>query len=257
MILTRRQNLPSARAIRDFLEEVNGVRLPIIANINRLRDRKLKIRWGNSDSVPSELDTNYNSPEFIRLLSFKKSLSDLLLKNETHAVEFHRSGEPKNYPVITRTSLSLSAGKGMNVVHNLEEFQENFTRWWTPFIPVEYEMRIHFVGGKLIRAFIKRFSLEDSQEEKYPIRVANNGYHYSLVNLEGKREDGKYQKLFQLEEKLMEISEIKDGKFFALDIGWDSVKKEYLVFEGNSAPSLANNPNTSSIYSSFLAQEVL
>jgi hypothetical protein len=42
--------------------------------------------------------------------------------------------------------------------------------------------------------------------------------------------------------------------FFALDLGWDNNKKEYLVFEANSAPGL--NEHTADIYADFILNKI-
>jgi hypothetical protein len=42
--------------------------------------------------------------------------------------------------------------------------------------------------------------------------------------------------------------------YYAADIGWDSNRKEYFIFEFNSAPGL--NENTAKVYAEFLAERI-
>jgi glutathione synthase/RimK-type ligase-like ATP-grasp enzyme len=245
-ILASKRSLPSARLLRDQLQNLSGKRFILSIHPERLKAPP-NIRYGNSGGVFDE--SSVNSAEFVRLCADKKQFSDLMRECEIAAPEFFRAPMENTYdgfPVLIRESLHLSGGKGIILVCSYDEFRENWRTgyWWTPYIPTKYELRVHVLGGEIARIFRKEFAEGDEQPE-FPIR--NNACcHFSLRN------PNNYPKVSSLVEKLNEI--LGTDCFYALDIGWNPVRKEYIIFEANSAPGL--NENTSTLYAEFILRRM-
>lgn len=246
-ILSNRGTIPSSKLLRDALVKITGERILVTIRPENIKDFNY-IRYGNSSPVDlesTESDTLYNSAHFIALASSKYRFSRLMLDNDIYSPVYYSTEKPENFPVVLRSSLSLSGGKGISVANNIEEFNELFTRWWTPYIYTKFELRVHILGGAIVKIF-KKILNDDIEDNKTVIRN-NNCCHFSLRNL------GKYSKLVETVGKLESIEGF-DGKFYSLDIGWDSKKKDYFVFEANSASGL--NENTAELYAEYLTKEL-
>lgn len=243
MILTYRYCFPSARILRDTIEDKIGKRILITADPNRIR--RLTLRYGNSDPVSCK-DTQFNSPEFINLCSDKKTFSDFLLKRNFFCPKFSREAPTKeDYPLIIRTTLNSTGGRGIIVCRNEEEFKNNWVSyaWWTRFIHTSSEYRLHILGGEIKK--IQRKIGED--DEEFPIRNLSNGYHFSIrENLEA------FPNTVEL---VNQLNEVLVGKFYSLDIGVERDSKKIFIFEANSASGL--NENTAEVYADYLIREVL
>jgi glutathione synthase/RimK-type ligase-like ATP-grasp enzyme len=222
-----------AEELRTIGEKCFSTRRP-----ERISSRDLVIRYGSTD-LHEGIDT-LNTLEVIRTCSNKLNFSQLMQEEKIYSPIFYK-GVPKEsqYPVIVRTTLNSYGGKGMILVENSGDFHYSNV-WWTPFIQTQFELRVHVLGGKIIRMFKK----EDG--ESY-IRTSNNGWHFSL------KENKDYPKVSLVVQKICEIPRFANA-FFALDLGWDSKKKQYLVFEANSAPGL--NEHTANLYAQYILNKI-
>lgn len=251
-ILTHNSCIVSARLLRDALVKIIGK--PILITKNPLRIKGPFIRYGNA--LPTNIkDTNYNSAEFIRLVSNKANFSMLMKENDIYSPIYFNKEKPKNFPVLIRKTLTSLGGYGIVVCPSLAVFEANWknTYVWTPFVKTQFELRVHVLGNKVVKILKKRFIGVDGEEDgdeikepNLPIRNLNKGYHYQS------RELLPYQKVMDLVEKL---SPILNGKFYTLDIGWDSENKKYFVFEANSGSGL--NTQTVELYADYLAREFM
>ena len=104
------------------------------------------IRLGTSIPVRNGTDLQTNSCNFISLLRNKQRFAEFLLQNDFYAPVFHRSiSIPDNYPIVTRTTLTGKGGEGINFIKSESEYirKINTFNYWTPFISMEYELRVH------------------------------------------------------------------------------------------------------------------
>lgn len=247
-ILTNKRSFPSAKLLRNSLEEFTGDRFLVASDPEKIKTFPV-VRYGNS-SGSFKGEYGINSPEFIRSLSNKRKFSELLLERDLYAPEFFKStekiGDENIFPIMIRTSLFLSGGKGISLCNNKEEFLEkwNSKYHWTRFVPLQWELRMHILGGKVAKIFRKTWE-EDTPEPKLPIRN-NSSYSFKL------RSNSTYPKLLKLIPTINEI--FGTDSFYALDIGWDTINKEYFFIEGNTAPGL--NENTAKEYAEFILKHV-
>lgn len=244
-ILTHPYSLISGRILKNSLEELLKQRIIVTKNPSRIRGDDYLIRYGYSEfSLGNNIG---NDPEFISLVSNKKYLSNLI-KEKIYTPEFSQ-GIPEVFPVLIRTSLTSSGGRGIIVCKNLEEFNANWMKgfYWTPYIPTTFELRVHVVNGKVVKIF-KKISLEIEESDSLPIRNLKNGYHFSLVSL------GNYPKVSDVVNVLETFSEIGGQLFYAADLGWDYTNKKYFLYEINSAPGL--NSNTAQLYAQAIVDKL-
>ncbi len=253
-ILTHRSCIVSARLLRDHLSDIIGRVIHVTTNPVRIRGPF--IRYGSASDVGVP-DTQFNSQAFVRLVSNKSAFSRLLGDNQVPTPMFHRTTLPiaNQYPVLIRKTLNASGGRGIVICPDVATFNQhwNAAYVWTPFVKTQFELRVHVLGGKVVKVFKKRFvgvggaeEADELIEPKLPIRNLDKGYHYSA------RELDTYPKIHDLVKKLDPI--IK-GRFYTLDVGWDKVKKQYFVFEANSGSGL--NTQTVELYADYLARAVL
>lgn len=233
---------PSVRLLRTYLNTLTDEQFLITRNPDRVRGQNL-IRYGNS-TVIQGITKEINPPNIVSTLAFKNRFSADLLANDIYSVEFFRNQVPQRFPVLIRETLTSYGGRGIHLARNEQEFNSLYNRgfWWTPFIRTQFELRVHILGGEVKRIFKKEY-IGDDQEQEFPIRNMHRGYHFSLRNINN------YPKVITLVNTIVERVTGKNC-FFALDVGWDAEKKEYLVFEGNSSPGL--NQNEAQVYGDFI-----
>lgn len=223
-----------AEELRNLGENCLSTRRP-----ERIRTRDLVIRYGSTE-IHEGTDT-LNTLEVIRTCSNKLNFSNLMQEEDIYSPIFYRGTPRENqYPLIVRTTLNSYGGKGMILINNSNEFHYNNNVYWTPYIETQFELRVHVLGGRIIRIFKK----EDG--EGY-IRTSGNGWHFSL------KENGSYPKVNLVVQKICNIPRFANA-FFALDLGWNPVNKQYLVFEANSAPGL--NEHTANLYAEYILNKI-
>lgn len=251
-ILTHRSCIVSAKLLRDALSDLLGIQMLVTTNANRINGPF--IRYGCTDAVKVK-DTEYNSADFISLVSNKSLFSKLMKEKGIHSPVYYKNTKPTKYPVLIRKTLNSSGGRGIVVCPNEKTFEDNWSPEyvWTPFVKTQFELRVHILGGKIVKLFKKRFVGVDGQEEgeeqkepNLPIRNLQRGYHYSARDIET------YPKILDL---LKQINPVLKGKFYTLDVGWDKESQKYFVFEANSGSGL--NTQTVELYADYLAREFL
>lgn len=253
-ILTHRSCIVSAKLLRDALTPLLGLRRPIRVTTNAARVRGPFIRYGSAAPVAGP-DTQFNSQAFVSLASNKAAFSHLLRENDIPTPVFHRTTRPTQYPVLIRKTLNASGGRGIVVCPDKATFDQHWddAYVWTPFVKTQFELRVHVLGGKVVKVLKKRYVGTDGVEEgeeltepALPIRNLDKGYHYSA------RELTTYPKVHTL---VAALDPIIKGRFYTLDIGWDKVKQRYFVFEANSGSGL--NTQTVELYADYLARAIM
>jgi glutathione synthase/RimK-type ligase-like ATP-grasp enzyme len=241
-ILCSKKSILSGKLLAKTLQEMTEKKFIATIIPEKCNQDNCKIRYGN---IQGNFDTKYNSIEFIRLTSNKLHFSNLLNESNLYVPIFSRDISNVTFPACIRETLYGFRGMGIHVAEDQNIFnsiwKNNF--YWTPFIKLSFELRVHIIGGRFTKIF-KKESFNEI-EEKYPIKTSAT-CHYSIKEIKN------YKKLSELENILKSI--LGEDNFYALDIGWDSNKKEYFILEANSAPGL--NPETVKLYAEFL-KEVL
>jgi len=224
MILTHRTSFPSAKNLRQALLEETGVRYLVTKYPDRIR--RLHIRYGASAPVNC-LDTEFNSPEFINLVSNKVRFSNAI-KDKFNTPVFIRNRPPSDYefPIVIRQYISSFGGKGIIMCPDRETFDQNWNgEYWTRFVRTTQEFRVHSLGGEIGRLFRKvriRINGVRPPEDEFPVRTCRSGdYRFSLWNDT---------------ERLPELNDV--------------VRR---LYKANSAPGI--NLNTAKVYVNYLIQE--
>lgn len=240
-ILTRKSVNKTARIIRDALG---------IDKSYEPRAYPPIIRWGNSDGQ-FNVDTTTNDPELIRTAANKLRLYNYLKGSGISVVEI-KNGVPDKFPVLIRQTLTGSKGIGAVVCHNIQEFMSEYINdYWAPWYKFDYELGVHVLGGEIKKIFRKTWNGEGNEEE-FPIKNADRGYHFSLVDMEAFFRGETYKKLVPFIKNLYEKFPLEMGRF---DIGYINGTGYYLI-EINSAPSLAENENTFEMYIEYIKKSL-
>lgn len=231
-ILTNKSLVPSAKALADFLE------IPFY--LKPLQEPPL-IRWGNVSGNYYK-DTEHNSKESIRK-AFRIRFSELLDKNGINTIKYF-TGVPENYPVIVRTLLTSSEGKGIIICNDYDEWLNYTNYYWSPFINFSNEFGVHILGNKLVKIFRKSWNKEENEPE-IPIRNAKKGYSFKRVNVKN------YLELENFVESILKVFPISFGR---LDIGYCKKDNNYYSIEFNCAPSLVKNQTTLELYGNYFLE---
>lgn len=243
-ILCNHNIFPSTRILRDSIFSLSGKRFLITGYPERCKNYPI-IRYGNSFGNFSK-EIGLNSPAFISLCANKKMFSELLLHNSFYTPEY-RKDKDLEFPLLIRQTLFGHGGEGIILCKNEEEFKQNWRdNYWTKYIPTQFELRVHVLGDKIVKIFRK----DSIEKEEFPIRN-NATCHFSI------RDPEKYSKLKELINDLNILFSLVEGVnfgFYALDVGWNSDRKEYFIFEANSAPGL--NEHTANVYADFLCNRL-
>lgn len=243
-ILTSKGWLRPAERLANSIEEITGEFVRIITSPYNLEEGDKFIRYGNASPIPYYYveETKYNTPEFIGLCCNKLRFSNVVKSIGIRTPEFFTTTENLIFPMLIRTSLFLSGGRGIIPVKNEDDFYKNFSYeyYWTPFIYSEKEFRVHVLGGKVAKTY-EKVPLE--KEDELPIRslkscryMSNNDYDSEIQNLV---------------DKLSTI--IGTENYYGLDIGI-CPDGEFVVYENNSAPGIGEM--TSKIYAEFFVENL-
>lgn len=242
-ILCGNSSNPSARILRDALQELMHNKILVTHKPETIRRGEYYIRYGNAMPVINGIDMNLNSIELICSAGNKGRFSRLT--QEKIYTPIYHTNKPDHFPVMIRKTLTGFAGRGIEVVHSEAEFNSVWKNndVWTDFIHTEFEVRAHVLGGKIIKLFKK---IARGAESEFPIRH-NENYDFSMMDI------SKWPKLIKSVENLCTIPVFSNG-YYGLDAGWDSNKKEYFIYEINSAPGL--NERSAFEYACFIYEEM-
>jgi hypothetical protein len=242
-ILTKPCTFNPAKMIADLINQ--DIECKVTTHPEFIRDNDTYVRYGCNTIVNHGTDSMINSINFINLVGNKINFSHKLLEHNIYTPEYHNSGIPNEFPCVIRETLTGMGGIGIHFINNREEFNAKWRTgyYWTKFYNCEFELRAHILGGEVNRIFKK--TKED--EDRFPIRNSQNGYHFSL------RTVSNYPKVDELVEALESINPInEEGGFYALDLGYDNSTHQYLVYEANSAPGLSEP--TSIEYANYIKE---
>ena len=240
-ILTTNSVKKSAKCLANKIVTLGGPKLRVETEPI---DDSLFVRWGTSQMC-SGVDTVFNSPLIIRQVVNKHLLSVELLKYRIPHVELF-SGIPDNFPVVVRKRLSGSGGDGIVICKNMEEFLPLQEYMWSYWVNFRFELGVHVLDGSIIKVFKKVSSLDE--ESEFPIKNSDNGYSFSLCRIES------FKRLPEIVNTIISAVPIK---FCRMDIGWDKDDGVYKLIEINSAPGLAENDSTLTMYAEFLMRNIL
>lgn len=241
-ILTHKSCGPSAKLLRDQIEELTNRSILVTFNADRIKGPF--IRYGNAVAVKGA-DTAFNSAAFIKSVADKGVFSNLMKAHGVYS-PIYRIDTPKDYPILIRKTLTGQGGYGIVVCKDAAAFAANWSDdyVWTPFVRTQFELRVHVLGGQVSKIFKKECI--DGEEGDLPIRNLDAGYHFAVKDAEV------YPKVQALVDSVHKV--LKGGAFYTLDIGWDKAAKKYLVFEANSGSGL--NTQTAALYADYLVREM-
>ena len=244
-ILTSSSSFPSARLLRNSLQELTKKRVIATSKPDRITSYPF-IRYGNSYPVNISDETGFNSPNFIQFSSNKLKFSKVMEKNKIYSPVYKKNVGELIFPMLIRETLTSFGCKGIHVVKDRKEFDKLWSTrfWWTEFVNLNFELRVHILGNKISKIFKK----ELNEPQDFPIRN-NSLCHFSLKNT------GKYPKLHEFIKTLTDIKEVNNGKFYSIDIGWDNRNKKYFVIELNTGSGL--NENTAEAYAQYIYKNLL
>lgn len=241
-ILTNRNLYPSARALRNALQEICGERI-VLANEPR-PFHTVVVRWGTT-AHPLEEEPVVNSIELISTCSNKLRFSDALQNSGLLYPEFKRERPADgDFPILVRRTMSGFGGAGIVPCRNIEEWEPNRGHYWTRYMNINSEFRIHVLGGKIARVFKKVLNDGVAIDEEFKIRNLHRGYRFSLIDHTSK------PVMKALVEKLWGHLGFENG-MCAFDVGWIN-GAGYFVIEGNSAPGLSENNTTCLMYAEYI-----
>ena len=243
-ILTNNSSFPSAKLLRNFLQRLTDKRIMVTSDPEKISNYPF-IRYGNSYPVKVE-ETDFNSPNFIQFSSNKLKFSKVMEENNIYSPKYKKTIGELVFPMLIRETLTSFGCKGIHVIKNEEEFNNTWKSrfYWTEFVNLNFELRVHILGNKIVRVFKKQLN----EPQEFPIRN-NSLCHFSL------KSTGKYPKLSEFIKTLTDIKEVNNGKFYSIDIGWDKNKRKYFVIELNTGSGL--NENTAESYASYIYENLL
>lgn len=238
-ILTTRAMFPSARLLRDDLEEVLDERIYITTTAKT----GIILRWGSTMDVGYEVGINDVSA--IQLASDKLMWSKRLQEAGIFT-PIYKTEAPleQDYPILIRTTLHGFGGAGIHVCKTAEEYARFAGNYWTRFVRISSEFRVHVLGKTPVRLF-RKVREENEPEEEFPIRNLHRGYSFKLSDMTQK------QKLLSVVDSVMTCIQATEKTMLALDVGWTN--NGWFILEANSAPAMTN-PNTRNLYVEHIAK---
>jgi glutathione synthase/RimK-type ligase-like ATP-grasp enzyme len=234
-ILSAKTGIVTARNLANLLD--------IKAKLNPRINPPL-IRWGNSSNIYIK-DTKLNDPNLMRIASNKLSFSQFSEKNEIESIILYNGVVPKSYPIFVRTLLNSYSGKGIVIAEDENTYLKYRNYPYSLFKNFQFELRVHVLGGKVVKIFRKEKDNENDNEQKYPIRNIKNGYHFSVRNINN------YPKVNAIAESLYKKFPLE---MMGLDLGYVEEEHKYYIIEVNTCPSL--NDETIKLYVDFLKEKL-
>lgn len=134
---------------------------------------------------------------------------------------------PENpYPVVCRTILNGSCGKGIVIAKTAEELVD--APLYVKYVPKKEEYRVHVAFGKVIAVQRKARRLE-CENPNWQIRNHENGFVFVHTGFQ------KNSDLCLLAHDAVEALKLPIG---AVDIIWNEKNNQYYVLEVNTSPGL-------------------
>lgn len=183
------------------------------------------VRWGSS--THADMEYAINSAESIRTAA--NSIRSLIAMHtaEVPTLEFYREIplDESVYPILGRR-LYHRAGLDIVWCNTPTEAELSDRYYFTRYTQIDIEFRVHVFGDEVIRIFKKVPRTTDAHNM---IRTSKLGWGYKRVSLSN----------YPLGQTIA-VNAVKSlGLIFGgVDIGWSRDKREYVVFEVNTGPSL-------------------
>jgi len=216
-ILYHRSTCVTGRALARLL----GLRPRRVPN----RYTTVVVRWGSSLSAV-DTESTINSRESILLTSNGLASLQRLQEEGVNTPPVFLEPPDDGYPILGRR-INHRAGLDIQWCENKEEALSSNSRFFTGYIPVDLELRVHVFGDKALRVFRKVPRVPEADSR---IRTSLRGWGYSRVNGEEHYKVGQ-----RVAVKAVAALGLTFG---AVDLGWSETTRKYVVFEVNTGPSL-------------------
>jgi len=249
-LIFNKQSYITARALATKLG-LRPMRLP--ESIAKFAKKGIypSIRYGSSICDLGAKDTSINSPNVIKLCADSLAFSKFCEEHEIFSPVYNRFNpdKPPKFPFLLRSRWHRS-GKDISTIMNKEDLEalpldKLYNRYWVPFIPSKYEIRLHYIFGDVPRIFLKKPG-EHTDDTDF-IRTMSKGWQYSLQLELGDR-------YTSAQKTAMKVAELLKISFAGIDMAWIPDRKRYIIWEVNTAPGL--NINTVEIYASRLREKL-
>ena len=229
-ILSAQVSMDSAMMIRDHIEESTGIHYLVTHNPSMINDGIL-FNYGNS-CANKDMQV-CSTCDFVTRTIDKLWMSTYLTERGYYTPQFSKMEiVPDKFPLIVRETLTGTQGQGIHIVKDMEEFKNVYDSsfYWTPYIKSDFELRVGVWDTEILFIY-KKVDPDGVNEENLPIRGMND-FKLKDINI--------YPKVITLIKKLSLDLKIIGGMFYGLDIAWDRVKQQYVIFEVNSGPWLGS-----------------
>jgi len=183
------------------------------------------VRWGNS----AHADMDYSINTAVSIKTAANSIRSLTAMHTAGVptLDFYTEvpHDESLYPILGR-KLYHRAGLDIVWCNTPEEARLAERYYFTRYTPIDMEFRVHVFGDDVIRIFKK---VPVDTEAHTTIRTSKRGWGYRRVSL------GNYIKG---QKTAVDAVRSLDLVFGGVDLGWNRDKREYVVFEVNTGPSL-------------------
>jgi glutathione synthase/RimK-type ligase-like ATP-grasp enzyme len=246
----------SAKLLQEKIKDA-GIRCIRIRNDGRYRyrDSDVRINWGNSSLPSVEVGQEINPPSAVAQACNKATALTLLNEAGVKTPSFWIPEAPDDYPegrypLVARTLLRASSGRGCHVVDNDQERDAiRSVKLWTKYIKKTYEIRVHVWGGEVLRS-VRKMRRRDQDHADSRVWNHSNGYvfvpHNHLIP----------QDILESGELLAKSAvQALNLDFGAVDLVYNRHYDNWYVLEVNTAVGLDNM--TASIYANNIINNIL
>lgn len=214
-------------------------------NLNISMSKNIKsypplIRWGNSFNMFNN-DTDYNNPELIKISSNKLLTYRMLSSHSIPTVEY-KLGIPEYFPILIRTTLTGSKGRGIIIVKDESEYDSSYSNYYySKLLNFSNEYRVHVLGGNVVKVM-----------EKIPLSGDNIIIKNSETCTFKRRNIDIMEYGNKINDIVQQLYSVFPMNLMGLDIG--ICEGNPYIIEINSAPSL--NSLTLELYVNYLKKEI-
>lgn len=216
-ILYHRSVGPTARRIAEVLG--------IESTRNPTPEDTIVIRWGSS--LPAANDMAINTRQAIGLAAHGLNSILKLIEAGVPTVSVYRTlpEDPDLYPLLGR---GVNHRAGLDIVWVDSPTSDVEQRsYYTKFVRMDKELRVHVFGGEVLRVFRKVPRTCDADTR---VKTSLRGWGYHVVN-----HTKHYKKAQAIAIQAVSALGLTFG---AVDIGWNEGEVKYYVFEVNTGPAL-------------------